>query len=134
MAFFRQFGIGTPLIGTPITNSLEDIAIVTTGSPVVNPHTGRPPPRIGYDPLESAWEAFTEAPILSDAIEIVVEITQDVIDAVDEIVDFVTDATKAAGEFFGDVFNWGKWLLEHPLFVVGSVILLAGGALYIVSR
>ena len=129
-----------PLIGTPLINAGEDIAILTTGSPVVNPSTGKGPHQTGYDPLASTWEALTETPVTSQIVEVTAEVTQtvadvadEVLDAAKEILDFFEDVGRKLGKIVGDGLGAFDWALSHPLLILIGVVVVVGGVAYIVK-
>ena len=130
-----------PLIGTPLTNAGEDIAVLVTGSPVVSKQTGKAPHQTGYDPLKTTWEAVTEWPITSDIVEIGAEVTQvvvdageEVVDAVREILEFVGEAATAAANALKDGLEAASWFFEHPYIIVGTVAVVGAIVLYVALK
>lgn len=140
MSYFRQFGIGAPTIGTPMANTLDTLTELTTGKPAVGP-SGRTPAHVGYDPLESTWDALTTAPITSDIVEVTVEIveeaaeiTEDIIDAVEQILSFVGEAATALGKAATQSLHFFEWMLDHPAAIIIGGVVILGGVVYIATR
>lgn len=122
-----------PLIGTPLVNAGEDVAILLTGTPVTNPNTGKMPHQTGYDPLASTWGALTEAPVTSQIVEVTTEVTQEVADAAEEIIEFLEEAAQTVGKLIVDGLGAFDWLLTHPFLFLIGVVVVVGGVAYIVK-